>query len=77
MIAPDQSLFDPVYYLSPAVDRAALEQTLTEAFAPHRHIVFPPDRFDSGLRMLHKMGHIGMLYERLLTPSRRAATRAP
>ncbi len=73
VVEPEQSLLDPVYYLSPATERAWLEKTLTESFAPHRHVVFPPDRFDHGLRLLHKLGHTGMLYEKLLSPDRRAS----
>ena len=77
VVTEGQSLFDPVYYLSPAVDRAWLEATLTAAFAPHRHVVFPPDRFDTSLRMLHKLGCSGMLWDLLLKPERRRRGDAP
>jgi hypothetical protein len=72
-VSAEQSLLDPVYYLSPATERGWLEKTLSDAFAPHRHVVFPPDRFDHGLRLLHMLGHTGMLYDKLLSHARRAA----
>lgn len=60
------SLMEPLYYFSPAVDRAWLERTLTEAFAGMRNCVFPPDALDSGLRFLHRLGYSGSLIDLLL-----------
>lgn len=77
LIAPGQTLLEPAYYLSPAVERDWLEKTLTDAFADNRQVVFPPDRFDAGLRLLHKFGHSGMLWDLLLRPEKRARGNAP
>jgi lipid biosynthesis B12-binding/radical SAM protein len=73
VIAPGQSLLEPVYYLSPKVERAWLERTLTEAFAGIRHIVFPPDAFEDKLRTLFKLGYAGPMWDMLAKP--RAAKR--
>ena len=70
-------LLEPVYYLSPAIERQWLHDTLEEAFRSIRHIVFPPDAFESTIQMLKKMGnHAGPLWE-LLTrePTRRRAAK--
>ena len=65
VIRPDTPLLDPVYYLSPGVERGWLEETLTREFAKRRHWIFPPDALDSVLRYLHKMGFTGSLWDML------------
>lgn len=66
VLSADNGMLKPVYYISPAVDRDWMEKTLTEAFAAIRHCVFPPDTFDTSLRLLHKMGYSGTLWDLLL-----------
>lgn len=66
VLSADNGLLKPAYYISPAIDRDWMENTLTEAFADIRHCIFPPDTFDAGLKMLHKMGHSGTLWDLLL-----------
>jgi lipid biosynthesis B12-binding/radical SAM protein len=66
LIAPDDGLLHPVYYISPAVDKKWLEETLTTAFAGVRHCVFPPDAMDNSLQILHKLGYTGPMWELLL-----------
>ena len=68
LISPDQSLLEPVYYISPKVDRAWLETTLKEAFDGIRHIVFPPDAVEAGLHYLFKLGYTGSLWDMLAKP---------
>ncbi len=66
VIAPDHDLIEPIYYISPALEQAWLHKTLEEAFRDIRHIVFPPDAFESTIQMLKKMGnHSGPLWELL------------
>lgn len=65
LIQPGQSLLESAYYISPQVDRAWLEATLTEAFAHSPHIVFPPDALESKLHFLFKLGYTGSLWDLL------------
>ena len=65
LLAPGQELLTPVYYISPRVDRAWLEKTLTEGFAGLRHVVFPPDAINSTLTFLHSLGYTGALWDLL------------
>lgn len=67
VIAPDHDLLTPVYYISPQVDREWMETTLTAAFEPETRILFPPDKLDDKLQLLHKLGHAGALWD-LLSP---------
>jgi lipid biosynthesis B12-binding/radical SAM protein len=67
----DRDLLEPVYYISPELDRTWLEETLTKAFADQKHCVFPPNAMDDSLRYLHKMGHVGPLWDLLLQERKR------
>jgi lipid biosynthesis B12-binding/radical SAM protein len=70
----DNGMMKPVYYISPLVDRKWLEDTLTEAFSKIRHCIFPPDAVDNSLRMLHKLGYSGTLWD-MLIPGAKAKKR--
>lgn len=67
IISADDGLLKPTYYLSPAVDKQWLEETLTNAFSGVRHCVFPPDAMESSLQMLHKLGYTGPLWDLLIS----------
>lgn len=73
VISPDEDLLKPVYYISPGVKKDWLEKTLTEAFSKTRNCIFPPDAYDSTLRMLHKLGYPGTLWNLLLAEKKRPA----
>jgi lipid biosynthesis B12-binding/radical SAM protein len=73
LLREGQSLLEPVYYISPKVDRQWLESTLKEAFAKTRHIVFPPDAMDAKLLFLFKLGFTGSLWDLLTKPKRSKA----
>jgi lipid biosynthesis B12-binding/radical SAM protein len=66
LIAPDEGMLKPIYYISPAIDKQWLEETLTKAFADVRHCVFPPDIMDNSLQVLHKLGYTGPMWDLLL-----------
>ena len=70
VIAPMQDLLEPAYYLAPGLSRPWLEETLTAGFRDMHHVVFPPDAMDDKLRLLHKLGYAGSLWE-LLAPQPR------
>ncbi len=67
VISPDKGMLEPIYYISPSVDKNWLEKTLTDASSEIRHCVFPPDSFDNSLSILHKLGYSGTLWDLLLT----------
>jgi lipid biosynthesis B12-binding/radical SAM protein len=66
IISSEKGMLKPIYYLSPAVDKQWMEETLTRAFKDVRHCVFPPDTYDSSLQVLHKLGYTGPMWELLL-----------
>ncbi len=75
LITVGQGMLNPVYYISPTIDREWMEKTLTAAFENVRHCVFPPDAYDSSLQVLHKLGYSGPMWELLLPGSERTRKR--
>jgi len=76
VITEATDLLQPVYYFSPEIERAKLNERLIDAFKKHRHVVYPPDAFDSGLAFLHRLGYSGMSID-LLLKKREHGTPAP
>ena len=70
VVDADNDLLEPVYYISPQVDRDWMEAVLNEAFESESYILFPPDVLDDKLQLLHKLGHAGALWD-LLAPAGR------
>jgi hypothetical protein len=66
LIPSEEDMLQPVYYLSPGVEKKWLEETLTKAFAGIRHCIFPPDALDTSLQLLHKLGYSGPMWDMLL-----------
>jgi lipid biosynthesis B12-binding/radical SAM protein len=75
LIAPDEGMLKPIYYISPMVDKKWLEETLTRAFSGVRHCVFPPDAMDNSLQVLHKLGYTGPMWDLLLPGKNRERAR--
>ncbi|MFA5362106.1 MAG: lipid biosynthesis B12-binding/radical SAM protein [Candidatus Omnitrophota bacterium] len=71
-------LLEPVYYIASSIGRIWLERVLRESFDTARSVIFPPDKYESTLQFLHKLGYAGSLWEMLLdekTLSRRNRAR--
>ncbi len=75
IVAPGDGMLKPVYYISPGVDKAWMEKTLTEAFEGVRHCLFPPDTMDNSLQILHKLGYTGPMWDLLLPGAKRERNR--
>ena len=73
VITADADMLDPLYYISPHVGKDWLEKTLTGAFSETRNCIFPPDAYDNTLRMLHKLGYPGTLWNLILVDKKRHA----
>jgi len=76
VIAPEEGLLKPVYYLSPLVEKKWMEERLTAAFADVRHCIFPPDAMDNSLQILHKLGYTGPMWDLLLPGGKKGRERA-
>ncbi len=67
ILSGSQDLLEPVYYISPNIDKQWLEETLTKAFSGVRHCIFPPDVMDTSLQFLHKLGYSGSMWDMLIS----------
>jgi len=66
VIAEDDSLLRPTYYVSPEVRQPELEAQITAAFRKRRHWVFPPSDLRIRLKVMHRFGFRGILWDQLL-----------
>ncbi|UFS69370.1 lipid biosynthesis B12-binding/radical SAM protein [Geomonas sp. RF6] len=60
------SLLEPAYYLSPGVDGAVMNETITEAFRGRRDRIFPPEEGQKRLSIMHRFGYRGLLWDTLI-----------
>jgi len=66
IIGAGDPLLRPTYYLSPGVQRAELEAQITTAFKKRRHWIFPPSDIQIRLKVMHRFGFRGILWDQLL-----------
>ena len=66
-LAPDESLLKPSYYFSPDIDRESMERTIKQAFRGRRDRIFPPGDGQMRLKVLHRFGYRGPLWDQLLS----------
>ncbi len=77
IISPADGLLKPVYYISPAIEQDWLKETLTKAFLDVKRCVFPPDTFDNAVRVLHKLGYSGSLWDMLIPKTKQDVSVCP
>lgn len=71
LVQRTDSLFEPVYYVSPTVDKAWMEQQVIESWSGRRDRVFPPHEGQRAAAILRSFGWKGLLWERMIRfPSR-------
>jgi lipid biosynthesis B12-binding/radical SAM protein len=66
IIAPEDDLLRPVYYFSPQVDKAEMEQALADAFKRDQTRMFPHYKVSKLSQMARQLGLKGELWERLI-----------
>jgi radical SAM superfamily enzyme YgiQ (UPF0313 family) len=66
LVHETDSLFDPVYYVSPLVDKAWMERQVSESWAGRRDRVFPPHEGQRAATVLRAFGWKGLLWERMI-----------
>jgi radical SAM superfamily enzyme YgiQ (UPF0313 family) len=60
------SLFEPVYYVSPLVDKAWMERQVSESWAGRRDRIFPPHEGQRAAAVLRAFGWKGLLWDRMI-----------
>jgi lipid biosynthesis B12-binding/radical SAM protein len=63
LLAPEDSLLKPLYYFSPGIERASMNETIQKAFGKRKNRIFPPSEGYMRLRALRLLGG-GDLYGR-------------
>jgi radical SAM superfamily enzyme YgiQ (UPF0313 family) len=71
LVQETDSLFDPVYYVSPQVDKGWMEQQVSASWAGRRDRIFPPHEGQRAAAVLRAFGWKGLLWDRMIRfPSR-------
>ena len=68
VVKADQLLLEPTFYFSPKLKGIDLDKEIGAAFAGRMERIYPCSQFTEHLAMLHKMGHIGPLWDALVRP---------
>lgn len=71
LIKTDQSLLQPIFYFSPHVSRERIEEQIKQSFSNRMDRIYPCSEFEERIVMLHKMGHVGPLWNLVLGRQRR------
>ena len=66
LLTEGQRMRDPVYYVSPMVDVAAMNEQISAAFQNRRDRVFPPAEGQKRLEIMHRFGYRGLLWDTLI-----------
>ena len=66
VVQESDSLFEPVYYVSPKVDKAWMDRRVTDAWARRQDRIFPPEQGVRVTSKLRAVGWKGLLWERLI-----------
>jgi lipid biosynthesis B12-binding/radical SAM protein len=71
IIREQDSLLKPVFYFSPGLEKAALNEAVAEAFRGKRQRVFPPSAGQERLKVLNRFGFRGPLWDKLISFDRK------
>jgi radical SAM superfamily enzyme YgiQ (UPF0313 family) len=66
LLQETDSLFEPVYYVSPAVEKAWMERQVTESWAGRQDRIFPPHKGQRAAAVLRAFGWKGLLWDRMI-----------
>jgi len=66
VLEPTDSLFEPVYYVSAAVDKAQMERQIAASWAGRRDRIFPPHEGQRAAAVLRAFGWKGLLWDRII-----------
>lgn len=71
VIEADQSLLRPAYYFSPLISQSEIVAAIEQSFSGHMDRVYPCHEFEQRIAHLHKLGHVGPLWDFILKTGRR------
>jgi radical SAM superfamily enzyme YgiQ (UPF0313 family) len=66
LIRQTDTLLEPVYYISPKINKAWMDNYVTKAWAHKQDRVFPPEKGQTVVTALRSMGYKGLLWERMV-----------
>lgn len=76
VIGAETPLLKPIYYFSPAIDRAWMEDEIKRSFNGRKNRVFPPSEGLKRIMVMRDFGYRGLMWDRLIRFPGAAAKRA-
>jgi lipid biosynthesis B12-binding/radical SAM protein len=67
IIREEDILLRPVFYYSPEVDAARMNETLANAFKGQRNRIFPPSLFQAKADIMYRFGYKGPLWHKMVS----------
>ena len=67
IVTEEDVLLKPVFYYSPGVDAAGMNETLANAFKCQRNRIFPPSAFDAKAAIMYRFGYKGPLWHKMVS----------
>ncbi|MDR2018078.1 MAG: lipid biosynthesis B12-binding/radical SAM protein [Syntrophobacterales bacterium] len=67
IMASQDTLLKPVFYYSPEVDAAHLNETLRSGFRRKKNRIFPPEAFQAKVQLLYRFGDKGPLWHKMIS----------
>lgn len=66
IIRRDQSLVEPVFYYSPHISHDQIVESIKQSFGRRLDRIYPCHEFDKRIQDLHRIGHVGPLWDLIL-----------
>lgn len=66
IVKKEDSLLHPVFYFSPHISQAMLDQEIRKSFSGQMNRVYPCHEFEGRVIALHEMGYVGPLWDFIL-----------
>jgi radical SAM superfamily enzyme YgiQ (UPF0313 family) len=67
IVREEDILLKPVFYYSPEVDAARMNEAIVNAFKNQRNRIFPPSSFDKKAAIMHRFGYKGPLWHKMVS----------
>lgn len=75
VVAPDDDLLRPRYYLAPGIDRQRMNEAILAGFGGRPDRIFPPSEGQRKIEVMRRFGYRGLLWDQLLQVGGRRRSR--
>jgi hypothetical protein len=70
VLTDKDSLLKPIYYFSPEIDQAKMNERIESAFHGRRDRIFPPSEGQIRMAAMNRFGYRGLMWDKLISFAR-------